>query len=70
MQNQFSTASLEGFPRARAPETEVGDEFLAEDDMGGTDGAEDEDELELPVDPDEGMPVIPDDDERVLDIPS
>ena len=31
--------------------------------------ADDEDWLDLPVDPDEGMPLIPDD-ERVLDVPS
>lgn len=31
--------------------------------------AEDEDGLDLPVDPDEGMPLIPDD-ERVIDVPS
>ena len=31
--------------------------------------ADDEDGLDLPVDPDEGMPVIPDD-ERVIDVPS
>ncbi len=30
---------------------------------------DEEDGLELPVDPDEGMPVIPDD-ERVIDVPS
>ena len=31
--------------------------------------ADDEDGLDLPVDPDEGMPLIPDD-ERVIDVPS
>lgn len=31
--------------------------------------ANDEDGLDLPVDPDEGMPLIPDD-ERVIDVPS
>lgn len=31
--------------------------------------AEEEDGLDLPVDPDEGMPLIPDD-ERVIDVPS
>ena len=30
---------------------------------------EDEDGLELPVDPDEGVPMIPDD-ERVVNVPS
>ena len=30
---------------------------------------EEEDGLDLPVDPDEGMPLIPDD-ERVIDVPS
>jgi len=30
---------------------------------------EDDDGLDLPVDPDEGMPLIPDD-ERVIDVPS
>jgi hypothetical protein len=32
--------------------------------------AEDDDALELPVEPDEGMPLIPDDDERVVNVPS
>jgi hypothetical protein len=31
---------------------------------------EDEEAQQLPVSPDEGTPVIPDDDERVLDVPS
>lgn len=31
--------------------------------------ADDEDGLDLPVNPDEGMPLIPDD-ERVIDVPS
>ena len=31
--------------------------------------ADDEHGLDLPVEPDEGMPVIPDD-ERVIDVPS
>ena len=31
---------------------------------------EDDDALELPVEPDEGMPLIPDDDERVVNVPS
>jgi hypothetical protein len=31
---------------------------------------DDDDALELPVEPDEGMPLIPDDDERVVNIPS
>lgn len=31
--------------------------------------ADEEDGLDLPVDPDEGMPLIPDD-ERVIDVPS
>jgi len=31
---------------------------------------EDEDGLELPVNPDEGAPLIPDDDERVVNVPS
>lgn len=30
----------------------------------------DDDALELPVEPDEGMPLIPDDDERVVNVPS
>ena len=29
-----------------------------------------EDELELPVNPDESNPIIPDDDERILNVPS
>ncbi len=31
---------------------------------------DDNDALELPVEPDEGMPLIPDDDERVVNVPS
>ena len=31
---------------------------------------EDDDGLELPVTPDEGAPLIPDDDERVVHVPS
>lgn len=31
---------------------------------------EDDDGLELPVNPDEGAPLIPDDDERVVNVPS
>ncbi|MHB1199971.1 MAG: hypothetical protein ACYCZ6_10515 [Polaromonas sp.] len=31
---------------------------------------EDDDGLELPVNPDEGTPLIPDDDERVVNVPS
>lgn len=31
---------------------------------------DDEQALELPVDPDEGASVIPDDDERVVNVPS
>ena len=69
MQNQFSTASLEGFPRSRLDEDDDSSDELLADDATGTDGDDDEDELELPVDPDEGMPVIPDD-ERVIDVPS
>ena len=38
---------------------------------GPPEEAEDDDgELELPVEPDEGMPLIPDDDERVVNVPS
>lgn len=70
MQSQFSTASLEGFPKGRLDEDDdATDELVADDATEGTDGDDDEDELELPVDPDEGMPVIPDD-ERVIDVPS
>ena len=69
MQSQFSTASLEGFAKSRLDEDDdFSDELLAED-ATGTETDDDEDELELPVDPDEGMPVIPDD-ERVIDVPS
>lgn len=32
--------------------------------------SEDGDPLELPIEPDEGVPVIPDDDERVVNVPS
>jgi hypothetical protein len=49
--------------------TAEGDEFFDDPSAGGGDGPDDEDALELPVDPDEGMPVIPDD-ERVIDVPS
>jgi hypothetical protein len=35
----------------------------------GEDGLDEEEALELPVEPDEGMPIIPDD-ERVVDVPS
>lgn len=31
---------------------------------------EEDDGLELPVNPDEGAPLIPDDDERVVNVPS
>ncbi len=31
---------------------------------------EDGDPLEFPIEPDEGVPVIPDDDERVVNVPS
>ncbi|UUZ71471.1 hypothetical protein [Polaromonas sp. JS666] len=34
------------------------------------DEPEDDDGLELPVTPDEGAPLIPDDDERVINVPS
>ncbi|MEO7888235.1 MAG: hypothetical protein ABI893_06505 [Polaromonas sp.] len=33
-------------------------------------GLDEDDALELPVEPDEGMPLIPDDDERVVNVPS
>lgn len=36
---------------------------------GSREDAEDEDGLELPVNPDEGTPLIPDD-ERVVNVPS
>ncbi len=69
MQSQFSTASLEGFPKNHLDQDDPGDELLAEDATQRSDGDDDDDELDLPVDPDEGMPVIPDD-ERVIDVPS
>ncbi|MDB5964194.1 MAG: hypothetical protein JWQ72_694 [Polaromonas sp.] len=34
------------------------------------DAGEDEQTLDLPVNPDEGMPLIPDDDERMVQVPS
>ena len=37
---------------------------------GPPEEAGDDDALELPVEPDEGMPLIPDDDERVVNVPS
>ncbi|OGB07678.1 MAG: hypothetical protein A3E79_06115 [Burkholderiales bacterium RIFCSPHIGHO2_12_FULL_61_11] len=39
---------------------------------GPSEDVEDEEEegLELPVNPDEGTPLIPDDDERVVNVPS
>lgn len=39
---------------------------------GGTPDAteEDEDVLDLPVNPDESIPLIPDDDDRVVNVPS
>jgi hypothetical protein len=71
MQSQFSTSSLEGFPKGRPDEDDFGSDLSADDDEApgnGSDADEDE-EMELPVDPDEGMPAIPDD-ERVIDVPS
>ncbi len=32
--------------------------------------SDDDEALELPVEPDEGTPLIPDDDERVVNVPS
>ncbi len=34
------------------------------------DDTPDDSGLELPVNPDEGLPLIPDDDERVVNVPS
>ena len=34
------------------------------------DAVDDEQALDLPVNPDEGTPLIPDDDERVVQVPS
>lgn len=46
------------------------DPYAASPDEPSVDDNLDEEEgLELPVDPDEGMPLIPDD-ERVIDVPS
>ncbi len=46
------------------------DNGLPRDDGPPDETEEDEDDgLELPVDPDEGMPLIPDD-ERVINVPS
>lgn len=71
MQNQFSTASLEGFPKSRFNEDDFSTQLSTDDDdeVSGNGGDPDEEEMDLPVDPDEGMPVIPDD-ERVIDVPS
>ena len=45
------------------------DNGLPRDEGPPDETEEDEDGLELPVDPDEGMPLIPDD-ERVINVPS
>lgn len=37
---------------------------------GAPDDTPDDSGLELPVNPDEGLPLIPDDDERVVNVPS
>lgn len=37
---------------------------------GPPDDSPDDTGLELPVNPDEGLPLIPDDDERVVNVPS
>lgn len=36
----------------------------------GEETADDDNPLELPIDPDEGASLIPDDDERVVNVPS
>jgi hypothetical protein len=51
----LNKAALSSLPRHKAP-----DEAVEEDDEA----------QQLPISPDEGTPVIPDDDERVLDVPS
>lgn len=45
------------------------DNGLSRDGPSTEEATEEEDGLDLPVDPDEGMPLIPDD-ERVIDVPS
>lgn len=66
MQSQFSTGKFDGLLMGQPEIDDVRDGPSVDE---GTDGDDDEDGLELPVDPDEGMPVIPDD-ERVIDVPS
>ena len=65
-QNPFGgTDGVDSFDETLAFENQL----LGDGSDGGGDGNDDDDALELPVDPDEGMPVIPDD-ERVIDVPS
>lgn len=46
-------------------------EFVRGNRQPGLPDAEDEDSgLDLPVNPDESIPLIPDDDERVVNVPS
>jgi hypothetical protein len=52
-----------------APKTGDTDRGQWTDGPSVEEAAEEEDGLDLPVDPDEGMPLIPDD-ERVIDVPS
>jgi len=52
-----------------ALKTQSGSQALWRDGPSVEESAEEEDGLDLPVDPDEGMPLIPDD-ERVIDVPS
>ena len=65
MQSQFTTGNFDGLISTPRESDDLRDGPSVDE---GTDG-DDDDELELPVDPDEGMPVIPDD-ERVIDVPS
>ncbi|SFU40179.1 hypothetical protein SAMN05216350_101762 [Polaromonas sp. YR568] len=50
----------------KAPVTDNGQPRYGPPEEAG----DDDDALELPVEPDEGMPLIPDDDERVVNVPS
>ena len=71
MQSQFKTENFDGL-RVGENESEIASDDLV-DELSAENGTDiddaDEDELDLPVDPDEGMPVIPDD-ERVIEVPS
>ena len=56
-------------PALSAPRVANADNSGPREKPGSAEEAEDEDGLELPVSPDEGTPLIPDD-ERVINVPS